>query len=68
MTGKTGISLKTGKIVVVQREKYLTLIMPNSPRLIMVQSDPPDGPGGYPRQAVVDFSGVGLRAGVRFYF
>jgi hypothetical protein len=26
MTGKTGISLKTGKIVVVQREKYLTLI------------------------------------------
>jgi len=36
-----------------------------SPRLIMVQSDPPDGPGGEPRQAVVDFSGVSLQFGIR---
>ena len=36
-----------------------------SPRLIMVQSDPPNGPGGEPRQAVVDFSGVSLQVGIR---
>jgi hypothetical protein len=36
-----------------------------SPRLIMVQSDPPNGPGGEPRQAVIDFSGVSLQIGIR---
>lgn len=36
-----------------------------SPRLIMVQSDPPDGPEGEPRQAALDFSGVSLQVGIR---
>lgn len=36
-----------------------------SPRLIMVQSDPPEGPGGEPRQAAIDFSGVSLQIGIR---
>jgi hypothetical protein len=40
-------------------------ILYDEPRLIMVQSDPPDGPGGEPRLAVVDFSGVSLQAGIR---
>ena len=40
-------------------------MLPNSPRLIMVQSDPPPGPDGEPRLAVVDFSGVSLQAGIR---
>jgi len=39
-----------------------------SPRVILVQSEPPAGPSGQPREAVVDFSGVSLRAGIRFYF
>jgi opacity protein-like surface antigen len=39
-------------------------MLPNSPRLIMVQSDPPDG-GREPLQAVVDFSGVSLQVGIR---
>lgn len=37
----------------------------HTPRLLMVQSDPPDGPGGEPRQAVVDFSGISLQIGIR---
>jgi hypothetical protein len=37
----------------------------NEPRLIMVQSSPPDGPGGKPRQAAIDFSGVSLQLGIR---
>jgi opacity protein-like surface antigen len=40
-------------------------MLPNAPRLIMVQSSPPAGPGAEPRQAVVDFSGVSLQAGIR---
>jgi hypothetical protein len=40
----------------------------DAPRLIMIQSSPPNGPGGQPRQAVVDFSGFSLQAGFRFYF
>jgi hypothetical protein len=40
-------------------------MLTGSPRLIMVQSDPPDGPDGEPRQAVVDFSGVSLQIGIR---
>jgi hypothetical protein len=40
-------------------------MLTGSPRLIMVQSDPPAGPGGVPRQAVVDFSGVSLQLGIR---
>lgn len=36
-----------------------------APRLLMVQSDPPDGPNGEPRQAAIDFSGVSLQVGVR---
>jgi hypothetical protein len=36
-----------------------------APRLIMVQSSPPAGPGEEPRQAVIDFSGVSLQAGIR---
>ncbi len=36
-----------------------------TPRLIMVQSSPPDGPGGKPRQAAIDFSGVSLQFGIR---
>jgi opacity protein-like surface antigen len=43
-------------------------MIPNGPRLIMVQSAPPLGPGGKAREAVVDFSGVSLQAGFRFYF
>jgi opacity protein-like surface antigen len=43
-------------------------MIPNEPRLLMVQSAPPNGPGGKPREAVVDFSGVSLQAGVRIYF
>jgi hypothetical protein len=39
--------------------------IPDAPRLIMVQSSPPDGPGGEPRQAAVDFSGVSLQFGIR---
>jgi len=39
--------------------------MTNTPRLLMVQSDPPDGPGGEPRQAVIDFSGISLQFGIR---
>ena len=40
-------------------------MLTGSPRLLMVQSDPPDGPGGEPRQAVIDFSGVSLQVGIR---
>jgi opacity protein-like surface antigen len=43
-------------------------MLPNAPRLIMVQSSPPAGPGGQPRQAVVDFSGLSLQAGIRIHF
>ncbi|MCK7470576.1 MAG: hypothetical protein MZU95_07120 [Desulfomicrobium escambiense] len=39
--------------------------LPGSPRLIMVQSAPPDGPDGEPRQAVIDFSGISLQVGIR---
>lgn len=39
--------------------------LPNTPRLIMVQSSPPNGPDGEPRQAVIDFSGVTLQVGIR---
>jgi hypothetical protein len=39
--------------------------LPGAPRLIMVQTSPPAGPGGGPRQAVVDFSGVSLQFGIR---
>ena len=39
--------------------------MISTPRLLMVQSDPPDGPGGEPRQAAIDFSGVSLQVGIR---
>ena len=39
--------------------------LPDFPRLIMVQTDPPAGPGGKPRQAVIDFSGISLQAGIR---
>lgn len=42
--------------------------VPGSPRLIMVQSAPPAGPSGQPREAVVDLSGFSLRAGFRFHF
>ena len=42
--------------------------VPGSPRLIMVQSTPPAGPGGQPREAAVDFSGFSLQAGIRIYF
>lgn len=44
------------------------LLIPNAPRLILVQSAPPAGPGGQPREAVIDFSGVSLQAGVRIHF
>ncbi len=40
-------------------------MLSGAPRVIMVQSDPPDGPGGEPRQAVIDFSGVSLQLGFR---
>lgn len=43
-------------------------MIPNSPRWIMVQSAPPAGLGGTPREAVVDFSGVSIQAGVRIHF
>jgi opacity protein-like surface antigen len=43
-------------------------MLPDAPRLIMVQSAPPAGPGGQPREAVVDFSGVSLQAGIRIHF
>jgi len=34
----------------------------------MVQSAPPAGPGGQPREAVVDFSGISLQAGIKIHF
>lgn len=40
--------------------------LPDAPRVIMVQEAPPDGPGGDPRRAVIDFSGISLRIGVKF--
>jgi hypothetical protein len=40
-------------------------LLSGSPRLIIVQSDPPDGPDGEPRRAVIDFSGVNLQVGIR---
>ncbi len=42
--------------------------LPGSPRWIMVQSAPPAGPGGQPREAAVDFSGVSFLFGVRVHF
>jgi hypothetical protein len=36
-----------------------------APRLLVVQESPPDGPGGEPRQAAIDFSGVSLQFGIR---
>jgi hypothetical protein len=42
--------------------------VPGSPRWIMVQSAPPAGPGGQPREAAVDFSGVSFLFGVRVHF
>jgi len=39
-----------------------------SPRVILIQSAPPAGPDGQPREASVDFSGFSLQAGIRFYF
>ncbi len=43
-------------------------MLPGAPRVIMVQSAPPAGPDGKPRQAVVDVSGVSLQAGIRIFF
>ncbi len=40
-------------------------ILPNAPRLIMVQTSPPSGPGGEPRQAAIDLSGISLRFGIK---
>lgn len=40
-------------------------MLTGAPRLIMVQESPPDGPGGEPRQAAIDFSGVSLQFGIR---
>jgi hypothetical protein len=40
-------------------------MLPDAPRIIMVQSLPPSGPGGEARMASVDFSGVNLQAGIR---
>jgi hypothetical protein len=37
----------------------------NAPRLLLVQSLPPDGPGGEPRQAAIDISGISLQFGIR---
>jgi hypothetical protein len=42
--------------------------IPGSPRWIMVQGAPPNGPDGKPREAVVDFSGVSLLAGIKIRF
>jgi len=40
-------------------------MLAGSPRLTMVQTSPPAGPGGEPRLAVVDLSGISLQAGIR---
>jgi hypothetical protein len=40
-------------------------MLPDAPRIILVQSAPSPGPGGEARLAVVDFSGVNLQAGIR---
>ncbi len=40
-------------------------ILTRAPRLLMVQSSPPDGPDGEPRQAEIDFSGFSLQLGIR---
>ena len=37
----------------------------NEPRLLMVQESPPNGPGGVPRQAAIDFSGISIQFGIR---
>jgi hypothetical protein len=42
--------------------------IPGSPRWILVQSAPPAGPGGTPREAAVDFSGVSFLAGIKIHF
>lgn len=43
-------------------------MIPGNPRLVMVQSSPPAGTEGKPREAEVDFSGVALQTGVRIRF
>lgn len=43
-------------------------MLPDAPRLIMVQSAPAGGSDGKPRQAVIDLSGVSLQAGIRIFF
>ncbi len=42
-------------------------MLPDAPRVIMVQSSPPAGPGGAPRRAVVDLGGVSFQAGIRVH-
>ena len=57
-----------GEILFSERGILFYEVVPelaNEPRLLMVQSDPPDGPGSEPRQAVIDFSGVSLQFGIR---
>jgi hypothetical protein len=43
-------------------------MLPDEPRLIMVQTMPPPGPGGQARLAAIDLSGVTFRAGIRVRF
>jgi len=43
-------------------------MLSGEPRLILVQSDPPPGPGGEARLATVDFGGLSLQAGIRVRF
>jgi hypothetical protein len=43
-------------------------MLSGEPRLVIVQTAPPPGPGGNARLAAVDLSGVTLRAGIRVRF
>ncbi|MCK7470575.1 MAG: hypothetical protein MZU95_07115 [Desulfomicrobium escambiense] len=60
-------SMTWGSPILLEGKLYYEAVpvLAGSPRLIMVQSDPPDGPDGEPRQAVIDFSGVSLQVGIR---
>jgi hypothetical protein len=68
--GLKGSSLleRDGEIPVSEQGKLYyeaVTMLPNAPRLIMVQTSPPSGPGGEPRQAAIDLSGISLQFGIK---
>jgi hypothetical protein len=66
LEGSSAFSDEFNDIVERGRLYYESVpMLAGSPRLTMVQTSPPAGPGGEPRQAVVDLSGISLKAGIR---